>query len=207
MRGMREFEWQLLIKWFYMAVGSKKLILKSPTMNRWSDWEVDDKISFNFVVDSGIFDMSGAWSVNTNDNYGTIVWNWNLSRTILVICMTHWKICHMGPCVTISNKHSVTASCFVNSICIKAMDMSVITRYPQRHDNSDTNEWNSTSFFSKWTYVFMHDEKIKLDIFITTVLKIEVVNNNLCYQHYYYLILLHLWCLCRTYDQSRQMIK
>ena len=50
MGGMREFEWQLLIKSFYMAMGSRRLILKSPTMNTWSDCEVDDKISFNFIV-------------------------------------------------------------------------------------------------------------------------------------------------------------
>ena len=39
-------------------------------MNTWSDCEVDDKISFNFIVNSGIFVL---WSVNANNNYGTIV--------------------------------------------------------------------------------------------------------------------------------------
>ena len=37
-----------------------KLILSSPTMNTWSDCEVDDKIAFNFIVNSGIFDLSGG---------------------------------------------------------------------------------------------------------------------------------------------------
>ena len=45
---MRELEWQLLIKSFSIAVGSIRLILRSPTINTWSDWEVDDKSSFNF---------------------------------------------------------------------------------------------------------------------------------------------------------------
>ena len=60
MRGMREFEWQLLIKSFSMAMGSRRLILRSPTINTWSHCEVDDKISFNFIVNSGIFDLSGG---------------------------------------------------------------------------------------------------------------------------------------------------
>ena len=60
MSGMREFEWQLLIKSFYMTMQSRRLILGPPTMNTWSDCEVDDKISFNFVVNSGIFDLSGG---------------------------------------------------------------------------------------------------------------------------------------------------
>ena len=34
--------------------------LRSPTMNTWSDCEVDDKISFNFIVISGIFDLSSG---------------------------------------------------------------------------------------------------------------------------------------------------
>ena len=36
MIGMREFEWQLLIKSFSMAIGSRRIILRSPTMNTWS---------------------------------------------------------------------------------------------------------------------------------------------------------------------------
>ena len=40
-----------------MAMGSRKLILRSPNMNTWSDCEVDDKISLNFIVNSGIFDL------------------------------------------------------------------------------------------------------------------------------------------------------
>ena len=60
MRGMREFEWQLLIKSFSMAMGSRRLILRSPTMNTLSYCEVYDKISFNFLVNSGIFDLSGG---------------------------------------------------------------------------------------------------------------------------------------------------
>ena len=39
---MRELEWQLLIKLFSMAVGSRRLILRSPTINTWLDWEVDE---------------------------------------------------------------------------------------------------------------------------------------------------------------------
>ena len=60
MRGMREFEWQLLIKSFSMAMGSRKLVLRSLTMNAWSDCEVDYKTSCNFIVNSGIFDLSGG---------------------------------------------------------------------------------------------------------------------------------------------------
>ena len=60
MRGMRESEWQLFIKPFSMAMGSRRLILRSPTMNTWSDYEVDDNISFNFIVNSGIFYLSGV---------------------------------------------------------------------------------------------------------------------------------------------------
>ena len=60
MRGLKEFEWQLLIKSFSMAMGSRRLILTSPTMNTWSDRKVDDKISFNFILNSGIFDLSGG---------------------------------------------------------------------------------------------------------------------------------------------------
>ena len=60
MRGMREFEWQLLLKSFSMAMGSRRLILRSPTMNTWSDHEFDDKISLNFIVNSGIFNLSGG---------------------------------------------------------------------------------------------------------------------------------------------------
>ena len=37
----------------------KKAILWSPTMDTWLDCEVDDKISFNFIVNSGIFNFSG----------------------------------------------------------------------------------------------------------------------------------------------------
>ena len=29
-------------------------------MNTWSDCEVDDKISFNFILNSGIFDLFGG---------------------------------------------------------------------------------------------------------------------------------------------------
>ena len=54
-----------------MAMGSRRLILRSPTMNTWSDCEVDDKISLNFIKNSGFFDV--WWSVNTNNNNGTIV--------------------------------------------------------------------------------------------------------------------------------------
>ena len=41
-----------------MAMGSRRF--RSPTMNTWSDCEADDKISFNFIVNSGIFDLSGG---------------------------------------------------------------------------------------------------------------------------------------------------
>ena len=57
-RGMREFECQLLIKSFSMAIGPRRLILRSQTINTWSDCEVYDKISFNVIVNSGIFDFS-----------------------------------------------------------------------------------------------------------------------------------------------------
>ena len=60
MRGMREFQWQLLIKSFSMAMGSRRLLLRSLTMNTWSDYEVDDIIACNFIVNSGIFDLSGG---------------------------------------------------------------------------------------------------------------------------------------------------
>ena len=60
------------------------------------------------------------WSVNTNDNYGTILWERNLHHTYLIICMTHWKFGHMGRCITISNEHRDAASCLVSTICMKA---------------------------------------------------------------------------------------
>ena len=101
MRGMREFEWQMLIKSFSMTMGSRRLILRSPTMNTWSDCEVDYKISFHFIVDSGNFDV--WWSVNSNYNKGRIVWKRNLYHSDLIICKTQWKIGHMGRCVTISD--------------------------------------------------------------------------------------------------------
>ena len=37
-------------KSFSMAMGSRRLILRPPTMNTWSDCEVDDKMSFNTIV-------------------------------------------------------------------------------------------------------------------------------------------------------------
>ena len=55
-----EFEWQLLIKSFSMTMGSRRLILRSPTMNTWSNCEIDDKILFCFIVNSGILDFSGG---------------------------------------------------------------------------------------------------------------------------------------------------
>ena len=60
MRGMRELEWQLLIKLFSISMGSRRLILRSPTMNTWSDCDVDDKMILNTIVNSGIFDLSGG---------------------------------------------------------------------------------------------------------------------------------------------------
>ena len=59
MRGIREFEWQLLIKSFSMAMGSRRLTLRSPTVNTFSDCEVYDKISLNLIVNLRIFDLSG----------------------------------------------------------------------------------------------------------------------------------------------------
>ena len=50
----------VVIKSFSMAMGSRRLILRLPTMNIWSDCEVYDKIYFNFIVNSGIFDLSGG---------------------------------------------------------------------------------------------------------------------------------------------------
>ena len=47
-------------KSFFMSMGSRRLILTSPTMNTWSDCQNDDKISFNVIVNSGIFDFSGG---------------------------------------------------------------------------------------------------------------------------------------------------
>ena len=43
-----------------MAMRSRTLILRSPTMNTWPDCEVDDKMSFNTTVNSEIFDLSGG---------------------------------------------------------------------------------------------------------------------------------------------------
>ena len=45
----------VIIKSFSFAVGSRRLILRWPTINTWSDGEVDDKIAFNFIENSGIF--------------------------------------------------------------------------------------------------------------------------------------------------------
>ena len=118
MRGMRLFEWQLLIKSFFMAMGSRRLILRSPIMNTlvrlWSWWQ--NFIQFYCELWNLWFVW---WSVKTNNNYGTIVWKRNLHHTYLIICMTHWKFGHMGWCVTISNKHRDT-TCFVSTICMKA---------------------------------------------------------------------------------------
>ena len=58
MREMKEFGWQLLIKSFSMAMGSRRLILRSPNMSTYSDCEVDDKIKFNFIVNSVNFYLS-----------------------------------------------------------------------------------------------------------------------------------------------------
>ena len=55
-----------------MAMGSRMLILLSQTTNTWSDCEVHDKISFNFIVNSGIFDLS-VGLLTLNNNYGRIV--------------------------------------------------------------------------------------------------------------------------------------
>ena len=55
-----------------MAMRSRRLILLSPTTNTWSDCEVHDKISFNFIVNSGIFDLS-VGLLTLNNNYGRIV--------------------------------------------------------------------------------------------------------------------------------------
>ena len=38
-----------------MEIGSRRLIFRSSTMNTWSDCEVDDKISLNFIVNWIIF--------------------------------------------------------------------------------------------------------------------------------------------------------
>ena len=62
----------------------------------------------------------------------------------LIKCMTHWKIGHMGRCVTISNKHkeapppvlSARYVCFVSTICMFCQhDMYVLSaRYVCQHD-------------------------------------------------------------------------
>ena len=47
-------------KIIFYGNGIKKVNIKAPTMNTWSDCEVDNKISINFIVNSGIFDLSGG---------------------------------------------------------------------------------------------------------------------------------------------------
>ena len=39
---------------------SRRLILRSTTINTWSEREVGDKMSLNFIVNWGIFDLSGG---------------------------------------------------------------------------------------------------------------------------------------------------
>ena len=50
----------VIIKSFFMAIGSRRIILRLPTTNTWSGRDVDDKISFNFIVKSGFFYLSGG---------------------------------------------------------------------------------------------------------------------------------------------------
>ena len=45
-----------------LGMGFRRLILRSPTMNTLPDCEVDDNISVNFIINSGIFDLSGGLS-------------------------------------------------------------------------------------------------------------------------------------------------
>ena len=47
-------------KFIFYGNGIWKVNIKVPTMNTCSDCDVDDKISFNFIVNSGIFDLSGG---------------------------------------------------------------------------------------------------------------------------------------------------
>ena len=136
-------------------------------------------------------------SVNTNDNYGTIVWKRNLYHTDLIICMTHWKIGHMCRCVGISNKDRDTASWFVNTLCKKASITTNITSVGRKpsfwHHN---NVSCTTQFRCKWmkfvkisskrTYVFMQDKKKSTGI-LQHYWKLKWWS-NLSYQHYYYRI-------------------
>ena len=109
MRGIREFEWQYLIKSFSVAVGYRRSInIKIANNNTWSDWEVDDKISFNFIVNSGIFYLSGGLltpiiitvQLFESEIFTTLIsyyaWHWNLYNTDLILCVTlkslpHWS--------------------------------------------------------------------------------------------------------------------
>ena len=67
MRGVRGEGWgvrgegvAVVNKIIFYAVGSRRLTLRSQTRNTLSDCEVDDEISFNFIVNSGILDLSSG---------------------------------------------------------------------------------------------------------------------------------------------------
>ena len=182
---MRELEWQLLIKSFSMAVGSRRLILRSPTKNTWSDWEVDDKNFIKFYCK--LLHFWFLWlSVNTNNNYGAIVGNRNPSHTKLIICMTHWKIGHMYRCITISDKHRDTAYWFVSTVSLNiTTSVGKKPRFWQHNNVSDTSatrnsdalyEWNSSKFLPNERMFSCKIKKIPTwDL--TTLLKVEVVKD------------------------------
>ena len=78
MRGMREFEWQLLINQFVCQM-----------VRFWSWWQ--NCIEFYCKLVKFLFLW---WSVNTNNNYGATVLKQNLYDTDLITCMIHWKNGH-----------------------------------------------------------------------------------------------------------------
>ena len=76
MRGMREFEWQLLIKLFSMAMGSRRLILRSPTMNTWTDCEGN---SNDYAATGGNSNDYAATGGNSNEVFVAIYRNSSLN--------------------------------------------------------------------------------------------------------------------------------
>ena len=174
MRGMREFEWHLLLKSFSMAIGSRRYNIKVANyeyMVRLWSW------GQNFIkFYCKLWNLRYVWwSVNTNNNFGTIVWERNLHHIYLIICMTHWKFGHIGWCTTISNEHRDTASCFVSTICMKAgvtlNTMTSVGREPYLwkrnnvlHDliQMQMNEIRQKKL--KNNVFFLHDKSFQLEI-------------------------------------------
>ena len=112
------------------------------------------------------------WSVNTNNNYGTIVWKRNPYHTKLIICMTHCKIGHMCRCVAISHKHRDVASDLSARYVLKPeypwTSRQVLAENHVSDNritsaarlNSDANQWNSSKFLPNERYVFVQCKKI-----------------------------------------------